>query len=241
LGIFCAGSIGTSSQVTAYVDKYAYASNTVSSGTALSAAWDGTTGGGNQTKGIFSGAYTLNGTGYITQKYTYAGDTVTYGGSLANFNNITYGTAASTSSFMLIGGAYENSKITNKYTFSTDVAVVATSIPSVYVLGGAIGNATIAVFGGGNYVSTATDIYTYASNVVTNGTALGLARHGVAACSNSQVGLFSGGTTNSGNGDPGISAYVDKYNLLNQTVTPGTSLLVVNVYAAATSSTPGGF
>ena len=66
--LFGGGRIGS---VSAYTDKYAYATNAVAAGTVLGTASQSLAATGNSTVGIFGGGYTNVNSAY-TDKYTYA-------------------------------------------------------------------------------------------------------------------------------------------------------------------------
>lgn len=160
LGVFCieAGSPNRT-------NKYTYASNVVTSGTDLN--YTSSSGPG---QGFGIAAYGIFPKGNNTNpgiKYTYAGDIVAATAPLVTNNRMSASFNA-TISIWIANTAVTN---TNKYTFSSDTFVAATSI--LNTASKATGNDTVGVFAS-QAANGATNKYTYSSDTVGATTSFGI-------------------------------------------------------------------
>lgn len=241
IGIFSQGFTGAIANVT---DKYTWAGDIVSAGSVLTGtARTKSSATGNSSVGIFAGGWDHNdvsATVYIdASKYTYSGDTVAAGTSLASAR---YGQGASGNASIGIfmagsAGTSGNQLNSTKYTYAGDTVAAGTSLTAFARLDlAATGTPLFGLFTGGNAppVVSTVDKYTYSSNVITSGTSLAAAHDDGAAAGNATIGVFCA------KGATAVSV-TSVYTYASDSVAAGTLLSTYRPYLAAASSTPGHF
>jgi len=232
--IFAGGDPNTN-----YIDKYAYATDTITHPTVLSQAKYNLAGTGNSTTGIFSRGYSTS----TSDKYTYAGDIcvsstamVLYGFRSA-FSNPTIGffTGGETDA-----GVFQDA--TDKYAYASSVITSGTILGISKSHAAATGNTVFGLIAGGSGASNAvyntTKKYTFSGEVVTSGTNLNNPKFGGAAVTDGITGIITGGVDNTFT----IIKNTDKYLLASDAVSAGTVLIdAIYLYAGASNKTVGIF
>lgn len=168
-------------KVTTY--KYGFSDNVMQNGTTLSVIRSSTPGAiGNREYGVFGGGSGTGSTAIMsTDKYVYASDVRTVGGTLGSARYACGCFGNSVLGFMTRG--FDGSaflKTSVKYTYATTVWGVGSVYLAMAFGGMAFGNDVVGVSVNGN--GTAIDKYTYASGAVTAGGSLVAARTNNPAC-----------------------------------------------------------
>jgi hypothetical protein len=232
--IFAGGDASTT-----YIDKYAYATDSVTNPTVLTQARYALTGTGNSTVGIFARGYNTS----LSDKYTYAGDTCVSASALASYEN-RVGFSSSTIGFFSGGqtdsGIYQD--FTDKYTYASNAVSNGTILGYATAYEVATGNPTYGLivggFGASNAVYAATKKYAFSDETVSSGTNLGIAKFGGAAVTDGTIAIITGGVDNTFT----LNSYSDKYTYAGDVVTAATALIdAMCYYAGASNKTVGIF
>lgn len=107
----------------------------------------------------------------VTNKYTYAGDTIVAGANLTANMFAATAVGNATLGYFGIGGGAPGSPTWNKYTYSGDTCAATTSLLDNSYGGSAAGTSTFGIVALGN-TTAVTNKYTYASDTVVTATAL---------------------------------------------------------------------
>ena len=163
---------------------------------------------------------------YITEKYIYATDAVTYGTSLGLARELLAATGETTEGVFAAGSKSDATKqtYTDIYTYAGDTVDPGTVLGTARQELAAAGNSTRGIFSGGIDDGSPTgpigvsDKYTYVTDTVVTATALLTARRLLTAAGNESIGVFAGGNTGS------VSAVIERYTYSGDTVAAGTNL-----------------
>jgi len=233
---------------TALTSKYYYATDATTTGTNLTLVRHamGTAGSGNETRAIFfAGANQTASPIATTAKYTYSGDAVAAGATIANAANYGAATGTTTDGYVSGGAINLTSPGTfagrhDKYNYAAETRTSAAALITRRWLHSAITDkSTVAIYAGGgsntiNYIAT-TEKYTYSSNVMAAATSLTNPKGWAVPLGNSTVGLITSGIQSAGENR---STY--KYTYSGDTVTSGTTLSTFRWAGGSVSSNVAG-
>ena len=220
-------------------DRYVYAANTVTAGTALGSARSELAAVGAELKAVFVGGFTTVAVATV-DKYTYSGDTVAAGTNLTSAARALAGATTATKGVFAggISSAPATTGLLYTYNHAADTWSLGNSLKEARHSLAATGDTAVGMFGGGVNAGGAavasTDAYTYAASTTIASTSLTVARHSLAASSNSALGVFGGGNTGS------LSAVTDRYVYASDELLSGTSLSTAKEDLASASDASTG-
>lgn len=231
-GLFALFGGGFTTENVANTDRYVYATDVVTPGSALATTRSQLAGVGNALAALFGGGLTSVVVA-VVDKYTYTGDVVTAGTTL------TTGTrglaAAGNATGAIFAGGFTTVTVdtVKTYTYATDAVVAGTVLTTGRANPAATGDSSLALIGGGTSVSAVTadvDTYIYSNNTVTPSVTLTSPRHSLAASSNAILGVFGGGL------EAALLAVTDRYVYASDEVLSGTSLATAREDLASASN-----